>query len=558
MQISSSNIALVLDALLVLVESLLDTDRAVEPSEHVVESQSYVLDLVADCCACSQESAAAGAPSRDKSALLPHLDDSLVARVFAVLKALLPPLSDGFVLPFQSIMNGISPTGTTTSGPRDDAESSMRTIVDFVTASNWEFCFDYFRNVVYTVRAAVAQPVKDGGPVPSHDERDALVVLRLVSFFRVDGRKLGDMIQELCSSFLHFRKPIQHTVAVVTPMLIVGWIDRCPDEFVAVHASRRRLDGGADTLWDMTQTISDGGRRKALVYPLQACLLLLLPDVFEVASNMRESKASSMSKKVAFLDSLRKALRNRSEHAGHCLVSLLQAARHFDAESDAAIVSYAMDVQDEVKKAVFRQTSGTDVLPFGQELMTAALVSLAHLSLETYADSLIPSCLDSAAPDAFKLAVIQACTYFAKQSQAEKFTPLLASVMPFVHARLDAFCDSQTGDDPAGIVCNILAFLEVYPTAFSPPRRDEPHAEGSTGVGAVTVFQSFIMCIVSPNYEVQALASRVLDTIVADPSTLRDLISRGDIGSPAVRIKFWNIRYDHGGSYWLSPPPPPQ
>jgi neurofibromin 1 len=215
------------------------------------------------------------------------------------------------------------------------------------------------------------------------------------------------------------------------------WLDRYPEEFVQLHAMHKRRDGAPDTLFDMAQTVVDNGRRRAVLFPLQTTLLFLLPDVFEVASNLREAKSSSMSKKVAFLDGLRKALRNRNEQAAYCLVSLLRAARHFNAESDSALMSYAMDVQDEVKDAVFhRLTPGADEVLFEQDVMTAAFVSLAHLNFESCVTSLAQTCLAPSAPLSFKISAIQACSHFARLSNADDYQPLFTAASAFIQGQL--------------------------------------------------------------------------------------------------------------------------
>lgn len=143
-----------------------------------------------------------------------------------------------------------------------------------------------------------------------------------------------------------------------------------------------------------------------------------------------------MSKKVAFLDTLRKSLRNRNEHACYCMVSLLRVARHFDIESDAVLVGYAMDVQDEVQDAVFRRfPAGMDAAAFEQDMMTAAFVSIAQLSLGSSVDSLVQACLASSSPVSFKLAVVQGCCYFAKQSDRAKFEQVFAVSAPFMRGQ---------------------------------------------------------------------------------------------------------------------------
>ena len=187
----------------------------------------------------------------------------------------------------------------------------------------------------------------------------------------------------------------------------------------------------------MTNTMFDSGRRKGLLYPFQISLLLLLPDVFEVASNMRDVKSSSISKKVSFLEMLRKALKNRNETAVYCLTSVLRVARHFNLDSDAAILSYALDVQEEVREAVFRNPStGIDTSNIDGSLMTATFVSLTHLNFEHSVTSLSRLCLAPNAAQSFKLTVISSCSHFARQSNSEDYKLLYAKVADFIRAQI--------------------------------------------------------------------------------------------------------------------------
>lgn len=475
-KISSSSVAVVLDSLVTLLEELGRPYKSfISHPTHILLSELYVLALAADCCRANwkeqQDGGDAGIDAAYQNGRPPsttinlqRLDNTLVTRILDHFKHMLEPLPDGYVLPTRSILDEetakevldprygepvsrgasssssdehVEGNGVNTLHPHD-IEPHVRSICEFLTASSWLAAFDYFRTVIYTVRAAV--PVQAGAPQPTalaEDERFSLVILRLLSYAWLDSQKLGQVIQELCSSFLHFRKSFQSTIAIVTPLMIIRWLDRYPEEFVRLHNQRRRLDGGADTLFDMTQTITDSTRRKTMLQPLQMMLLFLVPEVFEVASNLREAKSGSMSKKVQFLDNLRKQLRNQNETAGYCLVCLLRAARHFDDDSDAAFVSFAMDVQDEVRDAVFRRyTPSLDGSGFDQDLITAALISLTHLNFDGSVESLVQACLHASAPQVFKIALIQACSYFARQKQAEQYRPLFLEVAGFIQEQM--------------------------------------------------------------------------------------------------------------------------
>lgn len=482
-KISAFSLSLVLDSLLSLLEELGEPHQAaLSHPPHVLLSELYIFELIADCCSSNWQSEG-GAASQDhhdedtstrRRARKPGsevLDALLVNRIFDVIKLLFEPIPEGHVLPGRTVLDESCSTRTAfrlleeavkppLSAPTDEPletsrlleahsaalKSQVQTVVEYISASSWPAVFEHFRNVIYNVRAAIPA---QGSAVPSaaaaEEERSALVSLRLVSSFWVDGQKLNAVIQELCSSFLHFRRSFQNTVGIVTPLLIMRWLDRFPEEFVHIHTVHKRRDGAPDALFDMVQSVVDNGRRRAVLFPLQTTLLLLLPDVFEVASNLREAKSSSMAKKVTFLDGLRKALRNRNEQAAYCLVTLLRAARHFRAESDSALMSYAMDVQDEVKDAVFhRLTPGADEALFEQDVMTAAFVGLAHLNFDSCVTSLVPTCLAPSAPLSFKLSVIQACSHFAHLDDSHMYRPLFTAASAFIQGQLKV-CFSETG-----------------------------------------------------------------------------------------------------------------
>ncbi|KAK0651326.1 hypothetical protein B0T16DRAFT_403638 [Cercophora newfieldiana] len=594
-KISASSVALVLDSLLALIEDLARPYKsALSHPPHVLLSELYTLELIADCCASNwdPESRGAAHPASDgplsptRRAALPvppPLDDNLVGRTLDAIKLLFEPFPEGYILPAKTILDDSSarhiaaqlleesvrtPLSTPSNASNEPLESGrllqthanaielhVKTIVEYVTASAWPAAFDYFRNVIYTARSVVPA---QGNPLPNaaaaEEERAALVVLRASSFFWVDSQKLSSVVQEFCSSFLHFRKSFQNTVAIVTPLLITRWLDRYPAEFVQMHTMQKRRDSGPDTLFDMTHTVVDNGRRRALLYPLQTTLLFLLPDVFEVASNLREAKSGSMAKKVGFLDGLRKALRNRNEQAAYCLVSLLRAARHFDADSDSALLSYAMDVQDEVRDAVFRRFSpGADNTLFEQDIMTAAFVSLAHLNFENCVESLAPSCLASSAPPSFKISVIQACSHFARLYGDGKYQPLFTAASAFIQGQLhtmaglltEGYVEDQSAQRKAvesasssRIICNILSFLDASPmTLFQGP----PESEAEREMFYQENLNSLISCMVAADGSVRRLATGVARRLFAKEKVLASLRAYKGIKSREFRISFWRL-----------------
>ncbi|EFY84834.1 putative neurofibromin [Metarhizium acridum CQMa 102] len=463
-----------------------------------------------------------------------RLEKNLVSRIFDALTQLLEPIPDDYILPAQTLLDQVSERNFCV--PRSDGNTAqnaskqiieadclpeclvefdahIKVIVEYVSASSWPVALDYVRNTIYNVRTTVFPEGSLANQGHTQDvDAPALVTLRLLSFFWIDSAKLGHIVQEICSSYLHFRKSCQCTIAVVLPLLVTRWIDRSPDEFVRLHSRQRRLDGGGDTLFDMTQTGIDQGRRRAVLYPLQMTLLLLLPDVFEVASNLREAKSNNLIKKVSFLDSLRKALRNGNERAAYCLVSLLRAARHFEAESDSALVSYAMDVQDEIRESVFSLSQTNIAIPqFDQDMITGAFVSLAHLGLDGSVETLTKACISSSAPDSFKIAVIQACSYFARQSETTKYSALQTRVLALIQSEFESeYMNSfkarrELSQDGNRKVLEILRYLYASP---GPLLRD---LSGETA--DMAFLKPFLFCVLSRDQSIRQLATKVANKL---------------------------------------------
>ncbi|KAG5931494.1 hypothetical protein E4U60_006050, partial [Claviceps pazoutovae] len=429
LDLSKKSVHLVLRSLFGLLEDLVRPFArvAVHPP-HILEAELYILSLVAASCKASRQY---DVHEHKGSQVLPGpLDPLLVKRMLQTLSQLLEPIKDDHILPAQTLLGQLpdydvciqrcdctSDTNHTKGFSEThcvgkylvELDAYIKTTVEFVSASNWCAAFEHVKNTIHSTRTTSFP-----GDESEHDRRPegeatALTTFRLLSFFWIDRSKLGLIIHEICSSYLHFRKPYQSTIAVVLPLLVTRWIDRCPHEFVQLHSDYDKLDGGVDTLFDMTHTGVDNGRRKAVLYPMQITLLLLLPGVFEVAINLREAKSNNLIKKVSFLNGIRKALRNGNERAAYCLVALLRAARHFEAESDSALVSYAMDIHDEIRDSVFCLShAGNPILNLDQDMITAAFVSLAHLDPNGGVETLTNCCVSPNAPNTYKIAVIQA------------------------------------------------------------------------------------------------------------------------------------------------------
>ena len=93
-------------------------------------------------------------------------------------------------------------------------------------------------------------------------------------------------------------------------------------------------------------------------------------------------------------------------------------------------LSYALDIHDEIREAVFRKT---EVLTFDRTLLTAAFVTLTELD---YEETLTSQCLDSGSPIDFKIAFFSGAAHLVMQKESDRFSTLFSKVAPFVRAQL--------------------------------------------------------------------------------------------------------------------------
>ncbi|KAI1278536.1 GTPase [Xylaria sp. FL0933] len=591
-KLSATSIAHILQSLVTLLEEVSRSFKTgIGHPSYILQSEIYIVTLAADCCSAHWQALRESSPGDSTSAnhvpVLPKpLDDKLVKRVFSHLEVLVNPIPDGYVIPAKAILedefvrevldprydeparslasSSGSDTARDTIGSRDSNDETaaiepyIKVIAEFVSAANWAASFEYVRSALRSKRTtAPAQTNSAQNLAMSEDDRAVLITLKFLSYLWVDAQKLGVIIQELSSTFLHLRRMFQNTVALVAPLLIFKWIERYPWEFVRLHSQRRKLDGGPDTLADMAHSLGDNGRRRSSLYPFQTTLLMLVPEVFEVASNLRDVKGSNMAKRVAFLEGLRKGLRNKNETAGVCLVILLRAARHFPTNPETAFLSYAMDIQDELKDAVFRRHHPVgDGILFEQDLTTAALISLIDINLDVYVDTLTQVCAVTSAPLSFKVAIMQTCSYFARRPNAQDYRRLYVSVAGFIQHMMKTMSavstdlylgvrrshrKPSTGDTRIAngiVICNILKFLNASPLSLF--ESTSPDAKNSDSFYE-DIYESFVSCLVTANDTVRTLSRPLAQSILPTNGLLASVRQATPLDSDSFKLKFWKL-----------------
>ena len=394
----------------------------------------------------------------DHNVVPPRVADVQVFAALDVLTGLMAPIPENYQLPHWSLLE-MGPwalpclTGSQvdildlydeSNSKEKRVQRAASDILEYLSASNWPTVFKHLQRKLRSLR----DQTNGGGsantaesPQLSKDEAYALSSVQVLAHLWVNGRKLGAIIKELCGYFLSLSKTTQNVIAILLPQTIVRWLDRNPAEFVHLHTTEARLEGGADILFDMSNSMYDDVQRRIYLAPLQTSLLLLLPDVFRTAGTLTSAKGGSSSKKAAYLEGLRKSLHvsRTSDAASFCLLGLCQIARHFPIGGDSALLNYALDVQNEIREEIFDQAVSTETPPDRVPdlyLTIAAIISLSYLEPESVLENVLPKCLQQNAPVTLKVGLFASCNLIARQLDSSRYIPLFVAVAPHIRAYL--------------------------------------------------------------------------------------------------------------------------
>ncbi|KAI9815632.1 MAG: Ras GTPase activating protein ira2 [Thelocarpon impressellum] len=496
------------------------------------------------------------------------LPDSQVMHLLNTLTYIVTPVVDAYQVPNASyrdlgvlggprgaggIQNG---DGKLYAGDRSlgRLDRSAFQIMEYLSASNWSLVFNHIQSKLKTLRALPVNPNSGNGvsaDVMTDPEANALAGLQVMAHLWINRRKLSAVVQELRGCFLNLQKTAQIAIAVLLPETIGQWLDNNPDEFVQLHTSDERLDGGAEFLFDMSNTMATDARLKEFLWPFQTSLVLLIPEVFWIAGNMKDANKGNLAKKAAFLSGLRQSLRSSrsSNTAAFCLVGICRVAHHFPVDSDAALLSYALDVQLEVREEVFKPAPSDDERTFDLRLMTAAVVSLSHLNLDSILQHLVPWCFDNESMLQVKLAVFHSCAIMARQPDAERYDLLFAAVGPhcrdFLLQRSGQAGAAQRGRrsstshlTPAQmyeLLCTMFEFLAIRPSVLFENAPADPAAYNEYFSEGLLVFVAYLA---DDDERVRNLAARIVRSAVAESLTTWTSRDR-DSGSDRFLLHQW-------------------
>ena len=383
----------------------------------------------------------------------PSLADTQVTWFLEVLTRISTPTPDNHQLPGSKLLE-IGPCtlpyfaadSSNDAGPYEgDHDPKLATdrataqVVEYLSASNWSAVFSFVQSKLRVLReiGASGSGGSTGTAGASELESNALKGIGVLAYVWIDGRKLTAILKEICVYFLNLSKTSQNTIAMILPQTISRWGDNNCAEFVKLHRTEKRLDGSADILFDMSNSMSDEIHRRPFLWPFQTALVCLIPDVFRVVVAMGHAKMGTVSKKAVFLEGLRKSLGSprASNIATFCLVGLCRGAHHFPVDSEAPLLSYALDVQNEIRGEIFDQwlsVQPSQEKPIDVHLITAAFITLSYLDLQSIVDHVIPKCFHQSCPLELCLAVLNSCNLIAQQIDADSYSPLFTAIAPHI------------------------------------------------------------------------------------------------------------------------------
>ncbi|KAJ1654692.1 Ras GTPase activating protein ira2 [Dispira simplex] len=273
-------------------------------------------------------------------------------------------------------------------------------VIYFLSATNW--------NVVFSRIKSRMQSLAN-----SPDEFGDIQELRILESCYLTTPRLSQVLQELSMLFLQFRRNVQLAVMPTLYRMIWNWIESFPADFIALWKSGRRLDGNPEILFDICISFNDNAhsKTKLALWPLQAMLLLLCPDVFAMLVNFEGG--SKASKRRVFLDNLSKAMRNSRnfEAAAHTYIDFIKAASYLSQLNNTPLGSLVSDIEQPLRERLFDFRSPPLDPSNGaeQKFMIHALTTYYRYDPHLTVRQLVPLFLQDGIPGAYRLILAKTC-----------------------------------------------------------------------------------------------------------------------------------------------------
>ena len=303
-------------------------------------------------------------------------------------------------------------------------------VVFLLTARNWSFVLNGLKQRIKRLKA-------------SNEEDPDLLDLRLLEWACLDRVRLSQVLQEISSTFLQLKKPPQLAVATSLRLAVWNFIDSYPVEYNALVESNKKIDVGADYLFDVLFSHSDlssnsAMRRNKAFYPLMATLIVLCPDTLKraVADIDVPKGGSSFTKKVSWLESLRKGLGGaRSvDTCASAYCDLINAAMSLPPRLDSSGArSLAFEIQADLKNALFFNPASSDVVD--DETLVDGLAALYKADSQTVISAVFPKLFKSG-DESEKQIAVRACLSLVQEDGRYPWLPSAAQLGPALSSSL--------------------------------------------------------------------------------------------------------------------------
>ncbi|OXB36317.1 neurofibromin 1 [Cryptococcus neoformans] len=405
--------------------------------------------------------------------------------------------------------------------------------VFYLSASNWPLVSTQIKKRLHYLTTTI-------------EDSPDLTELRLLEWSNVNQARLSQILSEISSAFSYIKRPTQITVATMLRKAIRNWITINPIEYEALIESGKRLEGGADALFDVLYSASDLGssssaRRTKAFYPLMARLLVVCPDILRRVMARESTKGSSgLSKKISYMDSFRKGL-NSTKGFEACALSYIEFMSAGMAVSPrletSAIRSLIHDIQNDLKNALFSSSLSKEISD--QNAIVEGLVALYRQNPTTTGGLLFPKLWNDSS-DASKIVAVKACAMIAVEGSRLPWYPPVEDLKKEVSSSIRGVLKAHTAVSisdryaarrPRGsfelpskqidLTFEILNLYSLDPSfAFSGARLD------SSTDDIVSLFMTLSSLMVLPNPEIARVTA--VKTNVTLVNYVRDMCQQSD------------------------------
>ncbi|KAJ1987203.1 Ras GTPase activating protein ira2 [Dimargaris cristalligena] len=295
-------------------------------------------------------------------------------------------------------------TGLIFSTPRKESRVNQTTIANrilfYLSASNWNVVFSRIKTRMQSLAS-------------TQDEFTDIQELRILEYCHLNTQRISHVFQELSIHFLQFRRNVQLAVAPTLRRMIWNWIESYPADYIALWKEGRRLDGNPEILFDVCLSLHDNNhpKGKVILWPLQATLLALCPDVLTMLVNFEGG--SKAAKRRVFLDNLSKAMRNSRnfEAAAHAYVDFIRAASYVSLIENTALNTIVSDFEPSLRERLFdfRSPNLDPANNIDQRFLMESLIAYYRYDPYLTVNRLVPLFFQEGISAAYRLVLVKAC-----------------------------------------------------------------------------------------------------------------------------------------------------